>query len=544
MAETQTDTSAPTAPGAQPEDGPEVIVIGGGINGLVAAAYLARAGRRVIMVEAGRRIGGMAASSTLVDGPLVSECAHLVSALHAGVVGDLGLHRHGLRYTHRRIPTVLLGHGSSLVLSEDPWEAESAIARLSPQDAPAYRRFVELVRRLNEGLDGVLLSPPPQLGDPGPALNESVRRLSSALRGLPRRDLETLVAHAATPVGEIVARLFHSPLLQGGLAFDGVLGSFAAPSWPGTFLTFLQRRFASVSGRWGAFGHPAGGLGGLCDAVWRAAAVRGARLRLGDRVVRILIEDDRAAGVALESGEEIRAPLVLSTLAPQVTFLELIGRSHLDVAFASDVSRLSARGSVARLTYVLEGLPQLPGSDADGREAGVGRFVVAPDLPYLERAFAAAKFGVAPEEPAVEFTIPSAHDETMLFDGRHVATALAIHAPWREEETVETRRAFADAVEAAITRCVPDFRRRVRKVEVMMPRDIEERYGVPGGHWHHIEMSPDQLWALRPHPRAAAWRAPLGGLYLGGAGSHPFGGVSGLPGRGAALALLQDQGWG
>ncbi|MBV8342878.1 MAG: NAD(P)/FAD-dependent oxidoreductase [Gammaproteobacteria bacterium] len=338
------------------------------------------------------------------------------------------------------------------------------------------------------------------------------------------------------PVHDLLEEYFALPLLKGALALDAVLGTNYGPRSPGTVLALLYR--AAAAAGVDSLCLPQGGMGAVSDALAGAARAAGAELRTGAPVERILVRADRVTGVVLASGEEIAAGTVVSSADPKSTLLGLLGAEHLDAGFVRRVTQVRSRGFAAKLHLALERLPQFPGVDA---QALRGRLLVAPSADYIERAYNHTKYDEYSQAPMLEITIPTLTDPALAPPGSHVMSVIVQYAPYALAGGWDTQReAFAERVIATIAAHAPDLRARIRAVELLAPPDIEREFRITGGHWHHAELALDQFLMVRPLPGAAQYRAPVPGLFLCGAGSHPGGGVMGLAGRNAARQLLRE----
>jgi phytoene dehydrogenase-like protein len=338
-------------------------------------------------------------------------------------------------------------------------------------------------------------------------------------------------------VQDLLDEHFETPLLKGALGFDAVLGTNAGPRSPGSVFPLLYRMAAEVRGG-SALAQPVGGLGALSDALARAALAAGAAIRTSCVVERILVRDDRAAGVVLRSGEQISAASVISNADPKTTFLQLLGGEYLDTGFVRRISHLRARGVTAKLHLALDRLPQFTGV---AHSALTGRLLLSPSLDYIERAFNHAKYGEFSSAPIIEICVPTVNDSALAPAGMHVLSAVVQYAPYELAAGWQHERArFADLVIDTLERCAPGLRASIEATELLTPPDIEREFRISGGHWHHAELALDQFFIVRPVPGAAQYRTPVGGLYLCGAGSHPGGGVMGIAGRNAARALIRE----
>jgi phytoene dehydrogenase-like protein len=513
----------------------DCIVIGGGHNGLVCAAYLARSGRSVLVLEAANQVGGAAITREFAPGFKVSACAHLLHLMPGSLIKELGLDARGLKLAAAHMPTTAIAP-DSLPLPIDARDPTLLAAR-SAADAAALPAYRARLRRLAEALYPVLDSAPPRLGRDSWQDRSAWLRIGWRIRRLGRSDMRELLRIGGMCVQDLLDEHFETPLLKGALGFDAVLGTNAGPRSPGSVFPLLYRMAAEVRGG-SALAQPVGGLGAVSDSLARAALAAGAAIRTGATVERIMVRGDRAAGVILNSGEQISATNVISNADPKTTFLQLLGSEYLDTGFVRRIAHLRARGVTAKLHLALNRLPQFTGLS---ESALAGRLLLAPSLDYVERAFNHAKYREFSPAPIVEITVPSVNDPSLAPAGRHVLSAVVQYAPYELTAGWQhTRARFAQLVIDALEGCAPGLRDSVEAVELLSPPDIEREFRISGGHWHHAELALDQFFIVRPVPGAAQYRTPIGGLYLCGAGSHPGGGVMGIAGRNAARALLRE----
>ena len=518
----------------------DAIVIGGGHNGLVCASYLARAGKRTLVLEAAEQVGGAARSVELAPGFKVSGCAHILHHLHPQVLGDLKLESHGLAYSASDMGSLALAtDGRHLALTGDPGQTAEALKARSQADAAALPAFQARLLRYAATLQPFLGRVPPRLGTSDWSDRLDLLRLGWAIRRMGRADMREFLRIAAMNVADLLEDEFETDLLKGAFALDAVLGTHLGPRSPNSVLTLLYRLTGQSNGRQATLGHPKGGMGAVAEALAAAARAAGAEIRTAAPVARILVEDDQATGVVLESGEEIAASCVVSNADPRRTFLGLLGTEHLDTGFVRRISNIRMRGDAAKLNLALDGLPSFTGLQPAQMGA---RLVIAPDVDYVERAFNHAKYGEYSEDPAIEITLPSVHDRSLAPEGKHVLSAVVQYAPYDLREGWETaREAFADKVIRTIAAYAPDLESKIVARQMLTPLDLERDYRITGGHWHHGELALDQLFMLRPVPGAAQYTTPLAGLYLCGAGAHPGGGVMGAAGMNAARQLLAKE---
>jgi phytoene dehydrogenase-like protein len=508
------------------------IVIGAGHNGLVCAAYLARAGKRVLVLEAADYVGGAAITREFAPGFRVSACAHLLHMLPQTIANDLALTRHGLEFAAQAMPTTALSQeGAHLHVGRD------AITGVDHADATAYAALIARLRKFATHLRPILEMTPPRLGTSAWADQAGLLRLAWQVRSLGRADMRELLRIIGMNVYDLAEEHFKSSALQGALAFDAILGTNSGPRAPGTVLTLLYRMAAESGAGSGGMAQPKGGMGALSDALATAARTAGVEIRTGVRVNRILVRDDRAAGVTLTDGETIEATSVISSADPRTTFLRLLGTEHLDTGFVRRIDHFRHRGLTAKLHLALSAPPSFRSLD---EAAFRGRLLIAPSLDHIENAFNPSKYSECSEAPAIEIVIPTASDPSLAPPGQHVLSAIVQYAPYAPKHGWNAlRQTFTDRIIGTIQTYAPGLRNLIVAAELLTPADIEQQFGIAGGHWHHGELAFDQFFMVRPVPGAAQYNAPMENLFLCGAGSHPGGGVMGIAGRNAARQVLK-----
>jgi len=509
-----------------------IVVIGAGHNGLVCAAYLARAGMKVTVVEAASQVGGAAVTREFAPGFRVSSCAHLLNLLDQDIIKELQLQKHGLTMARSGLATISLStDGNHLKLSGD--QADGNVSQNDQEALKEYNRFMNRFAGVIGKLHNRI---PPRIASGRRNDLIGLGKLALNIRMLGRDDMREFLRIAAINIFDVLQENFDSDLLKGALALDAVLGTHSGPRSNNTVFTALHRLSGNTGDRPGACSLPRGGMGSVTVAMAAAARSHGAEIRTASPVVRIIMENDIAAGVELASGEQLLADAVVSSADPKTTFLELLGARKLEAGFAQKVNNSRARGNAAKLHLALSELPEFTGV----RQEQMGeRLVIAPDLAYVERAFNHAKYGEYSAYPVMEIVIPSMHDDSLAPQGQHVLSAIVQYAPRHLREGWKSgKSAFTEAVLELLELYAPDIRSKAVMAEVLTPEDIEREFRISGGHWHHGELSLDQFLMLRPVPGASQYATPVDGLYLCGAGSHPGGGVMGSAGRNAARAIL------
>ena len=512
----------------------EDIVIGGGHNGLVCAAYLARAGRSVVVLEAEQQVGGAARTRSLAGNARVSAAAHLLYGMPADLVKDLQLESHGLAFAQKALPTISLhAQGSIVEIAEDTVTGQN----ISAGDKDAYVRFSNDMRRFARALRPAFNDLPPELSIETWKQRLTLLKLGMRIRGLGRYHMRELLRIIAMNLYDLLDEYFESPQLKAAIAMDAVLGGEWGPRSMGTVMTYLYR----VAGyeRSGGMGIalPEGGMGSVTGAIASAAKSAGVEIRTGARVARILVENDVACGVELANGDVIRGRNVISNADPKTTFLRLLGTEHLDTGFVRQVRNLRSKGRAAKLHLLLNGAPRFSGVTEDKLGS---RFVIAPSMDDIELAFNPCKYGKYPDNPVWEISVPSALDKTLCEDGKHVVSAILQYLPLDDSDAAEANRTrFLEQTIAILEDYSPGIGQQVIAAELLTPRDIENEFGMNGGHWHHVELALENFLFNRPTPLLSRHVAPVAGLYLCGAGCHPGGNVMGIAGRNAAGQVIR-----
>jgi phytoene dehydrogenase-like protein len=506
----------------------DAIIIGAGHNGLVCSALLAKAGKKVLVMEANERVGGAAITREFADGFSVSACAHLLYQLQPKVRKELGLS-----------PPLANDGMQTIALSPDGQHvrySDGKVAGVGEADVSSYRQFQRQMTRFAELLNTYLNTTPPRLGTSGFRDLATLARLGFDLRRLGRDEMRTFLRLIGINIHDEVTERFESPLLRGALSFDAVLGTHLGPRSPNTIMTLLYR----LAGGHGRLSVPRGGMGALAEELAQAARSSGVTIRTHMPVRRIIVENGRAVGVETAGGQRFESLTIVSNVDPKRTIMELVGARHVETGFTRRIDNIRMRGNAAKLHLALDGLPAIAGL---AKVEFGDRLLIAPDEHYVERAFNPAKYGESSPEPVIEMTFPSFRDPALAPTGKHVMSCVVQYAPYELKGgwTDPARQAFIKACIGTIGRYAPDIESRIVASELLTPADIEKEFHITGGHWHHGELALDQFMFVRPVCGAAQYRMPLDGLYLCGAGAHPGGGISGAAGRNAAKFILREQ---
>jgi len=519
-----------------------VVVIGGGHNGLVCAAYLARAGHAVQLLERRELLGGACVTEELWPGYRVSRAAYVISLFRPRIARELELERHGLALLPRSPSSFTpLADGRSLVLGPDTELNVREIGRFSPRDAEAFPRYEALMERIAAAVEPTLDAPPPDPAVRRPADLRPFWLLMKAGLSL-RHDLPRAARVLLGPARDLLCEWFDSEPLRATLATDAVIGAFASPATPGTGYVLFHHVMGSLTGRRGVWAYVRGGMGALSDALAAAARGAGVTIRTAAPAATLRVAAGRVTGLVLADGEEIAADAVVSSLDPARTFGLLEDAGALPEEFARALAAIDYRSPVVKLNLALRELPRFR-VDRDDVPLSGTIHVGASDIDEIEVAFADARAGRVSQRPVVELTIPSTLDPTLAPEGRHVASIFAQYAPVLPADDgrwPELREQMRDRAISMVEEVAPGFRDSVEHVEVLAPPDLERVFGLTGGNIFHGAMTPDRLLMMRPLPGWARYRTPLAGLYLCGSGTHPGGGVMGAPGRNAALEIQSD----
>ncbi|HKQ52868.1 MAG TPA: NAD(P)/FAD-dependent oxidoreductase [Pyrinomonadaceae bacterium] len=518
----------------------DVIIIGGGHNGLVAACYLARAGLKPLVLERREAVGGCAVTEEFYKGFRSSILAHGCAPLLPHIFEELQLARHGLTFIQPRVRALALNAAApALTIYDDTERTVQELEKVSAHDARAYPEFRESFRRIGRLLAPLLLMTPPSVDKPTAGELWSLGKLGLKFRGLDKKDAYRLLRYGPMAVADLAAEWFETETLRAVVAARGIFGALAGPWSAGTSAPLLLQ--AAMDGHAIA---PAsfvkGGAGALAAALAQAAISFGAEIRTGADVASVRVVDGKATAVVLESGEEIQARAVVSNADPRRTFLKLVDPTDLDPNFLMKVRGYRSLGAAAKVNLALDRLPSFNGMETP--EQLSGRIHVGPSIDYLEHAFDDAKYGDYSKRPYMDITIPTLTDPALAPEGKHVMSIYVQFAPYNLKAGTwdEQREEFGDAVIDALAEYATDLREVVLHKQVITPLDLEQTYSLTGGHILHGEPSLDQFFTFRPVIGYSQYRTPIKGLYLCGAGTHPGGGLTGAPGANASREILKE----
>ena len=520
----------------------DAIIVGGGHNGLVCAAYLAKAGKQVLVLERREMLGGCAVTEELWPGYKVSTGAYLVSLLQERIVRELELEKHGYHVIPKD-PAFFSVYpdGRHLFFWQDERKTLAEIAKFSKRDAeqfPKYEAWLEGLARIVESL---LLVTPPALPPRKPSDFVDYLKLLAKFRGLGPREITGLVKIFTQSAADLLDEWFESPEIKVTLATDGVIGANGGPRSQGTAYILMHHCMGGVNGKRGLWGFVRGGMGAVSEAIASAARASGAEIRTNAAVQKFLVRDGRARGVVMENGDEFHAPVIASNLDPKRTFLQLADPQDLEPEFLQAIRHYRVEGTSLKMNLALDGLPDftaLPGTPGPQHGATMH---ICPSIDYVERAWDDAKYGRPSQNPLLEMTCASMYDDSLAPKGKHLMGIFLQYAPYtlRDASWDDLREPYGDRVLEVISEYAPNMRDIVQERQVLSPLDLERRFGISGGNSFHGEMGLDQMFVLRPVAGWARYKTPIDGLWLCGSGTHPGGGVMGAPGYNAAREILR-----
>jgi phytoene dehydrogenase-like protein len=518
----------------------DAIIVGGGHNGLVAAAYLARAGRRTLVLERRPLVGGAAVTEEVFPGFKFSVFSYVVSLLRPEIIRDLDLPSHGLHILPLESTVTPLENGDYLASWSDPDETRRELCRHSPRDADAAAVFGRLMHHMAMAVKPILAMVPPDPASLSPGDLAGLLKLGGHFRSLGAERFHALHKLMTMSSADYLDEWFEFDPLKATKSASGIIGTFLGPRSPGSAYVLLHHYMGELDGAFRAWGFQRGGTGAISESIAGAARAFGAEIRVDAAVERVLTRDGRTTGVALASGEEIAASTVVSGLDPRLTFTKLVDPKELPSPLVEDIRRYKFRGSSGKVNLALSGLPDftcMPGRGPHLR----GAISISPSIEYLERAYDDAKYGEFSRNPYMDIVIPSMIDPNMAPPGKHVMSIFVQYAPYALNGgwTDAKREAFGDAVVKTLARYAPNIESLILHRQVLTPHDIERITGLSEGNIFQGELALQQLFFLRPSPEWAKYRTPIRGYWQCGAGTHPGGGIMGASGRLAALEILK-----
>ena len=520
----------------------DAIVVGGGHNGLISAAYLARAGKKVLVLERRHLVGGATVTEEIFPGFKFSVCSYVVSLLRPEITRELDLARHGLEILPLDGTFTPMPDGNYLWRVRDRAKTRREIARHSPLDAEAYDEYGKAMVEMAKFVKPILGMMPPDPTSRGPGALFQLLSIVRRFRALPAQDQYNQVQLMTMSAVDFLDQWFETDVLKATMAASGIIGTLLGIRSPGTAYVMLHHYMGEIDGSFRAWGLARGGTGTVSTAIAGAAREAGAEICTRSAIAKILVNNGKATGVVLENGDDVLADVVASSVDPNRTFLQMVGAEHLPDEFVEDLRRYKLRGSSGKVNLALAALPtftSLPGPGAHLR----GTISISPSVDYLERAYDEAKYGCYSRRPYIDIVIPSLTDPSVAPAGQHVMSCFVQYAPYhlRERSWDDEREAFGDAVIDTIAEYAPNLKDVILHRQVLTPLDLEREFGLTEGNIFHGELTREQLFFLRPVPGWARYRTPIKNLYLCGSGTHPGGGVMGAPGRNAARAMLR--GW-
>ena len=524
-----------------PDNKRDVIIIGGGHNGLVTAFYLAKAGFKPLVLERREQIGGAAITGEIHPGFRCSTLSHSAGPILPNIVRDMQLEKHGAKFiTPETCITALSPDGRALSLYRDDPKSAQSISAFSQKDAGKYPAFSKSLAKISKVIAEVLATTPPDIDHPNSGDLWSMFKTGRALRNLGKRDMYRVLRWGPMAVADLVAEYFEAELLRAVIAARGIFGTFLGPWSAGSALQLLIRAAGDAHAGGSAF-FVAGGMGALTQAMASAAKSAGVEIRVAAEVREIRVKDGTATGVLLSTGEEISARAVISNADPKRTLLKLTDPVHLSPDFVQKLQHYRGNGTVAKINLALSALPNFTAIKNGDGNALKGRIHIGPEIDYLERAFDESKYGNFSRQPYLEATIPSLTDPTLAPQGKHVMSIYMQYAPYKVKgDWNEQRKALGQTVVQTLAQYAPDLQGKILAEQIITPLDLEETYGITGGQMFHGDLALDQFFTMRPLLDWARYKTPIESLFLCGSGTHPGAGLTGGSGVNAAREILKE----
>jgi phytoene dehydrogenase-like protein len=518
----------------------DIVIIGGGHNGLVTAFYLAKAGYKPLVLERSAQVGGAAITDEFHPGFRCSTLAHSAGPIRPDVVRDMRLEKHGLKFITPEVSvTALTPDGRALSLYRDAQQSAQEITAFSSKDAAKYPQFQESLGKMGRVIADALSTTPPNIDDPSGSDLWGMLKTGRAIRNLGKKDMYRLLRWGPMAVADLAAEYFETELLRAVVAARGVFGTFLGPWSAGSSLVLLIRA-AGDSHPAGSACFAAGGMGALTQAMASAAKAAGTEIRTSAEVIEIRVKDGAATGVLLSDGEEINAKAVISNADPKRTLLKLTDSIHLSPDFVQKLQHYRGNGTVAKVNLALSGMPSFTALKNGNGNALKGRIHIGHEIDYLERAFDSCKYGNFSPHPYLEATIPSLTDPTLAPEGKHVMSIYMQYAPYKLKGDWESqRKSLGQTVVQTLAQYAPNLPEMILTHQIITPLDLEEVYGLTGGQIFHGELALDQFFTMRPLLDWARYRTPIQNLYLCGSGTHPGTGLTGGSGANAAREILK-----
>jgi phytoene dehydrogenase-like protein len=519
----------------------DVVVIGGGHNGLVNAAYLARAGKKVLVLERRHVLGGAAVTEEVFPGFKFSVCSYVVSLLRPEIIRELDLPRHGLEILPLDGTFTPMPNGDYLWRMNDHARTRREIARHSKLDAEAYDEYGKAMIEMAHFVKPIMSMTPPDPTSLNPKGWKDLAFLGRRFQKLPAEDKYNQVQLMTMSAVDFLDQWFETDVLKATMSASGIIGTFLGVRSPGTAYVLLHHYMGEIDGAFRSWGFSRGGTGAISNAIGDAAREAGAEIRTEAPIAQITLKNGRAKGVVLANGDEIEAEVVSSSVDPRLTFMKMVGEQHLPEDFCDDLKRYKYRGSSGKVNLALDGLPDFKALPGDGAHLR-GAISISPSVDYMERAYDEAKYGRFSRRPFIDMVIPSLTDPSVAPPGKHVMSCFVQYAPYnlKEGNWDDKRDEFGDTVIDTIAEHAPNIRDLILHRQVLTPLDLEREFGLSEGNIFQGELTLEQLFFLRPAPGWAQYRTPIKNLYMCGSATHPGGGIMGAPGRNGAMKLLQD----